>query len=197
MFIKSKDILKLHDRYLGLDSWPHNYVTHKTTLINSLIIKNHLYNSLLWNEEDLARRRHADNSEIARNKRNIDGYNQKRNDCIEKIDEHIISTMDRQPSEDTPLNSETAGAIIDRLSILSLKIHNMKVQTERDDVNMRHIDQCNNKLNTLISQRNDLGKGLDNLLHEFVQGTRYFKIYRQYKMYNNPDLNPEIYNEKK
>lgn len=187
----------MHNNLLGSESWPHNHPQENGIDLDSLIINNHLYNSLLWKEEDLARRRHAPDSEIAKNKRNIDNYNQQRNNYIEVIDETIISILKTNISEKTPLNSETAGSIIDRLSILSLKIHHMRIQTTRDDVNSRHIDECNNKLETLAIQRRDLGICLDELLNDFKQGNRYFKIYRQHKMYNNPELNPEIYNELK
>ena len=52
---------------------------------------NHRYNCLLWDEEDLARRRNVPDAEIAGNKRAIDGYNQKRNDAIERIDEQLAA----------------------------------------------------------------------------------------------------------
>ena len=77
-------------------------------------------------------------AEIAGNKRNIDRYNQKRNDAIERIDEqllHLLSAV--RPDPDARLNSETPGAMIDRLSILSLKIRQMRLQTERNDVDSR------------------------------------------------------------
>ena len=162
------------------------------------IADNHRMNDLLWKEEDLARRRHVADAEIAANKRAIDGYNQKRNDAIERIDEHLLSALAKMPpKENSRLHSETPGAMIDRLSILSLKIHHMRLQTERSDVDRTHIDNCRAKLERLKEQRADLAACLDRLLAEAGRGETRFKVYRQFKMYNDPALNPAIYGEGK
>lgn len=158
---------------------------------------NHRYNYLLWTEEDLARRRDVADAEIAANKRAIDGYNQKRQNAIERLDEELLKRLEGvAPMDQAWQNSETAGSIIDRLSILSLKIHHMRLQTERDDVEADHIHACREKLEVLKTQRSDLQKCLDRLLAGAVQGRVYFKVYRQYKMYNDPKLNPQLYRRK-
>ncbi|HEX2651126.1 MAG TPA: DUF4254 domain-containing protein [Burkholderiales bacterium] len=162
------------------------------------IADNHRMNGLLWKEEDLARRRHVADSEIAANKRAIDGYNQKRNDAIERIDEILLLGLAKvEPGKNSRLNSETPGAMIDRLSILSLKIHHMRLQTERTDVDPAHIEACRSKLGRLVEQRTDLAGCLDRLLAEAERGETRFKVYRQFKMYNDPALNPAIYGERK
>jgi len=157
---------------------------------------NHLHNARLWEQEDLARRKHAPDSEIAGNKRAIDHHNQKRNDAIERIDEALLDSLDKVPRKnDAKLSSETAGAMVDRLSILALKIKAMREQTERTDVDQAHIKACRMKLERLIGQRSDLAGCLDRLLEECARGESYFKVYRQFKMYNDPKLNPAVYNE--
>ena len=159
---------------------------------------NHRHNRLLWDEEDLARRKSVPDAEIAKNKRNIDGFNQKRNDAIERIDEALLGSLEsvaHRPG--VRLSSETAGGMIDRLSILSLKIRSMRLQTERTDVDQAHLDSCKAKLERLIEQRDDLARCLDRLLDEAARGESYFKVYRQFKMYNDPALNPAIYGEAK
>ena len=162
------------------------------------IADNHRHNRLLWDEEDLARRRNVPDSEIAGNKRAIDGYNQKRNDAIEKIDEHLLSILSSvKKNESARLNSETPGAMVDRLSILSLKIHHMRLQTLRTDVAGAHIENCLLKLHRLNEQRTDLAACLDRLLAECARGEAWFKVYRQFKMYNDPALNPAIYGASK
>ena len=162
------------------------------------IADNHRMNDLLWKEEDLARRRHVADAEIAANKRAIDGYNQRRNDAIERIDESLLSALAKTPPKsDSRLHSETPGAMIDRLSILSLKIHHMRLQTERSDVDQAHIDNCRAKLARLQEQRTDLAACFDQLLAEAERGEARFKVYRQFKMYNDPALNPAIYGERK
>ena len=160
--------------------------------------ENHRNNRLLWEEEDLARRRNVADSEIAGNKRNIDRYNQARNDAIERIDERLLALLSAvQPAPDARLNSETPGSIIDRLSILSLRIRHMGMQAERKDVDRAHVERCLEKLARLNEQRTDLAACLDRLLADCVRGSSRFKVYRQFKMYNDPALNPAIYGESK
>ena len=158
------------------------------------IAENHCYNNHLWQEEDKARRTDVDDSEIAASKRLIDQYNQKRNDAIEALDELILGELSQvriKPS--ARLNSETAGSMIDRLSILALKIFHMRQQTERADASADHIDACRQKLQRLITQRQDLASCLDTLLADAQLGKAYYKVYRQFKMYNDPTLNPYLY----
>jgi len=162
------------------------------------ITENHRHNRLLWEEEDLARRRNVADAEIAGNKRNIDRYNQKRNDAIERVDEQLLHLLSGvRPAPDARLNSETPGAMIDRLSILSLRIRQMTLQAERNDVARAHIDGCLAKLARLNEQRTDLASCLDQLLADCASGTGHFKVYRQFKMYNDPALNPAIYGASK
>jgi hypothetical protein len=162
------------------------------------IAENHRHNRLLWEEEDLARRRNVADAEIAGNKRNIDRYNQKRNDAIERVDEQLLHLLSGvRPAPDARLNSETPGAMIDRLSILSLRIRQMTLQAERNDVARAHIDNCLAKLARLNEQRTDLASCLDQLLADCACGAGHFKVYRQFKMYNDPALNPAIYGESK
>jgi hypothetical protein len=150
----------------------------------------------LWNEEDLARRQKVSDTEIASNKRAIDKFNQARNDYIEKIDDFIISRIPLLNEMVGKPNSETLGAMIDRLSILSLKIFHMLLQTERKDVEITHINTCSQKLIALNKQRHDLGICFDELMEDCKNGYRYFKQYKQFKMYNDPNLNPQMYSEK-
>jgi Protein of unknown function (DUF4254) len=162
------------------------------------ISENHRHNRLLWEEEDLARRRNVSDAEIAGNKRNIDRYNQMRNDAIERVDEQLLLLLSAvRPGPHARLHSETPGAMIDRLSILSLRIRQMGLQAGRKDVARAHIDGCLAKLARLNEQRTDLASCLDRLLADCASGTGRFKVYRQFKMYNDPALNPAIYGASK
>lgn len=158
------------------------------------IARNHRFNCQLWDEEDLARRRDVPDAAIAANKRAIDGFNQQRNDATESVDElvlAVLSGVERAPG--CRLNSETAGSMIDRLSILSLKIHHMRIQTQRTDAGAAHVERCRTKLTLLREQREDLQSCFDALIDECRAGRMYYKIYRQFKMYNDPALNPHLY----
>lgn len=190
----ASDISAFHERCLNTPGWSKLSPPRFTDGIWKFIELNHRFNNLLWDEEDLARRRNVPDSEIATNKRAIDGYNQKRNDAIENIDDLLLQRLAHlKPEASAWLNSETAGSIIDRLSIISLKIFHMRLQTLRNDVEQAHIDTCQQKLNKLTEQRTDLQHCLDTLLAAASHGQAYFKIYRQFKMYNDPTLNPCLY----
>ncbi|HEX6795374.1 MAG TPA: DUF4254 domain-containing protein [Casimicrobiaceae bacterium] len=161
------------------------------------IATNHRCNSLLWDEEDQARRTDVPDSAIAANKRAIDGYNQRRNDAIERIDEALLARLAGvTPAPDAWHNSETAGSIVDRLSILALKVHHMRAQTLRSDASAAHVQQCREKLARLSLQRDDLARCFDALLDAAARGRAFWRVYRQFKMYNDPALNPYLYSQK-
>jgi prefoldin subunit 5 len=165
----------------------------------TLIQDEHRRNFDLWHEEDKARAPDATDSQIAGVKRSIDKLNQQRNDFIEKIDEFLFSELhSRKIAADSsaPWNSETPGSVIDRLSILSLKVFHMREQSERLDAAPAHIQKCRERLAVLTRQHEDLTAALQELLNELFNGRKQMKVYRQFKMYNDPDANPEIYKKK-
>ncbi len=196
--IDAARVVDLHDRRLADPAWPDTVATlPPVNDLWSAIEANHRNNAALWREEDLARRRLAPDAEIAANKRAIDGFNQRRNDAIERIDEHLLARLFAvTPTPDARLNSETAGSIIDRLSIVSLKIKAMRAQTLRTDADADHLATCRDKLARLVEQRGDLCACFDRLLEDSARGRARWKIYRQFKMYNDPRLNPQIYGER-
>ncbi len=207
--LSAADIQQLHDTLLNAPGWPQQQPAAAPAELLQWLQRNHRCNSLLWAEEDLARRTTVADAEIAANKRAIDGHNQARNDATERIDEILLLALGLVDPEsarsDTPssrasvtarLNSETAGSMIDRLSILALKVHAMRLQTLRSDVDEPHRRSSATKLARLLQQREDLGGCLDALLADAATGKALFKIYRQFKMYNDAALNPELVKEK-
>ena len=198
-------VKSFHDACLGLASWPKTAVDFAEADVWRWVATNHRNNCLLWDEEDLARRTRATDANITANKRAIDGYNQARNDATERVDEFLLLSLglidaatakSDQPlakvSESARLNSETAGSMMDRMSIMSLKIKAMTAQTVRVDVDAAHRESSALKLQRLHEQRHDLGVCLDELLADSRAGTAYFKVYRQFKMYNDPRFNPVL-----
>ena len=196
--VEAQEIIGLHDAYLLNMAWPDESEMkyQASDSIFKFIEANHLFNTKLWNEEDLARRQNVSDNEITKNKRAIDKFNQSRNDCIEQIDSFILERISNTILKNAKQNSETLGAIIDRLSILSLKIFHMAIQTRRENVSELHIQTCSKKLEILKIQRNDLCVCFDELLYDCMFGLRYIKQYKQFKMYNDPNLNPQLYAEK-
>ena len=128
-------------------------------------------------------------------KHRIDKTNQLRNDLAERLDTFLLASLEPQalPNAAAPLNSESPGLIIDRLSILALKIFHTREEAERIDAPPGHADRNRERLTILEKQRADLAGCLDALWRETLAGTRQFKLYRQLKMYNDPALNPAIY----
>jgi len=161
-----------------------------------IVEEQHLQNYLLWHEEDTARDPDASDAVIAGVKRRIDLLNQKRNDLIERLDEAILENLLADGigmNPNSPLNSETPGSMIDRCSIMALKIYHMEEQVCRTDVDPEHLQRSRDKVRVLSTQRQDLFHCLFQLIDDVRAGFRQFKLYRQFKMYNDPTLNPQIY----
>jgi hypothetical protein len=219
MIPQAEQVVNLHDDCLALAPWPNEVAEADLQGLLARqpgdptlwhwMLANHRFNSRLWAEEDLARRTRVADSEIAANKRAIDGFNQARNDATERIDELLLlalglvepaSARSDAPVSTVPagarLNSETAGSMIDRLSIMALKAHAMRQQTERADADEAHLASSRAKLQRLLQQRADLAGCLDALLADAQAGRAYFKVYRQFKMYNDPRFNPVLVSER-
>ena len=164
-----------------------------------LVQRQHLKNFLLWHVEDRARRKDVNDSVITGCKREIDGLNQQRNDLMEQVDAWLVravaafAAQKDLPEDSRRFNTETLGAALDRLSILSLKIFHMREQTERVDVDAGHLAGCRDKLALLEDQHRDLSRSILELIDDYAQGVKSPKVYFQCKMYNDPALNPELY----
>ena len=159
------------------------------------VARQHRANFDLWHIEDEARTPGATDSRLAGIKRRIDRTNQLRNDLAEELDRALLDWLAPQglPRPDAPLHSESPGLMIDRLSILALKIYHTREEAVRADATREHVDRNRDRFAVLAEQRSDLASCLDALWRETFAGSRRFKIYRQLKMYNDPALNPAIY----
>jgi len=151
-----------------------------------------------WHMEDVVRNPEIDPIDGLYWKRRIDKQNQVRTDNVEYIDSYYLQKFaEVKPLSDAKINSESPAWAIDRLSILALKIYHMEQETYRKDVEQSHIDACQQKLDVLLEQRNDLSQSIDELLADIESGRKYMKVYKQMKMYNDPSLNPVLYGAKK
>ena len=207
--LTAADVIALHDRLLATPGWPQAEPLPPSSPLWQAVQANHRNNCQLWAEEDLARRTTVADAEIAANKRAIDRFNQARNDATERVDELLLVALklvdEASARSDAPvstvppgarLNSETAGSMVDRLSILALKVQAMRAQTARTDVDEAHRAASRVKLDRLLQQRHDLGGCLDALIADAIAGRAYFKVYRQFKMYNDPRFNPALVAER-
>ena len=159
-----------------------------------LLEENHLRNFSLWHEEDIARRDDLGFERVYQAKRNIDRFNQERNNFAEEMDKAIVAAL-TPPTTGCPRNSETPGMMIDRLSILALKEFHMQEETVRAEASAAHREKCAEKLARIRQQRGDLRTCLADLLADVVAGRRTFSACFQFKMYNDPTLNPQLYRQ--
>ena len=147
-----------------------------------------------WHLEDIIRSPDILADNLVAIKRRIDRSNQHRTDTVEKIDDWLLDSFKdsiRQPA--AQMNSETPAWLLDRMSILQLKIYHFREQTERSGVSPEHARKARQKLAILLEQESDLALCFDELAHDIRSGNRYVKLYRQMKMYNDPTLNPALY----
>lgn len=150
-----------------------------------------------WHLEDIIRDPQIDPVAALALKRRIDASNQERTDLVEYIDSWFLDKFKEvTPQPDARINTESPAWAIDRLSILALKIYHMKKETERQDVSQTHRDECERKLAILLQQREDLSTAIEELLDDMAAGRKYMKVYKQMKMYNDPELNPVLYASK-
>jgi hypothetical protein len=188
-------ITQMHDHTTQAWHQPGDETLASPQDLASLIRAQHRANFDLWHEEDKARDPGSTDQAIAAVKHAIDRINQRRNDLAEQIDVDLLTSLrpilDEHP--DAPLHSETPGMMIDRLSILALKIFHTDEESRRADATEAHRQRNRERLVLLLEQRSDLAQALDTLLHEVATGGRRFKLYRQMKMYNDPELNPAVY----
>lgn len=173
-------------------SWHNQEPNITQSDLYQFVEENHLNNFQLWHEEDKARRDDMGADYVYRAKRNIDRHNQLRNNCMERIDEWLFHHI-KPKTAGCPVHSETPGMMIDRLSILALKEYHMRLQTERNDTTGEHKAQCEQKLSVIIEQRAQLTECLKQVIDEVISGDRTFRVYHQFKMYNDPKLNPQLY----
>jgi len=192
MILPVKKILDLQERKVA--DWHKEMVTTEQSPPWNAIEENMKWNFMLWHEEDIARIPDIDPMRMVEAKRNIDKYNQARNNAMEKIDEWVLSYLEANGiNQGDKLHSETPGMMIDRLSIMALKKYHMAEEVVRTDVSEEHRSKCAQKVEVLKEQVADLALSLEGVFNDLEVSKLRFKVYRQFKMYNDPSLNPALY----
>ena len=162
-----------------------------------LYLKNWI-DTVQWHFEDIIRDPNIDPVAALTLKRRIDASNQERTDMVEYIDGYFLQKYAQVAvKNDAKINSESPAWAFDRLSILALKIYHMQEEANRKEASQDHRDRCQAKLNILLEQRTDLSTAINDLLTDIENGDKFMKVYKQMKMYNDDDLNPVLYQNKK
>src|ERR1700748_1791275 len=194
--LSSETVIGHHDRLTTLwHEQPPAAPAETLGVFLDTVIAQHLANFELWHTEDKARAPQATDRDLAEVKRAIDRINQRRNDLAEACDIVLLEQFHplNLPRPEAELNSESPGLIIDRLSILALKIFHTAEEIQRLHAPEGHAERNSERLQILKDQRTDLADALDRLWQQTPPGKRGFKLYRQLKMYNDPALNPAVY----
>ena len=166
--------------------------------IEHLLYHKNWVDTVQWHFEDIIRNPDIDPKEALMLKRRIDASNQVRTDMVEYIDSYFLDKYkDVEVRPDARINTEAPAGAVDRFSILALKIYHMKIETERTDVDEAHRQACARKLAVLREQHDDLATAIEELIDDIENGRKYMKVYKHMKMYNDPNLNPVLYNNKK
>ena len=169
---------------------------YPTDKIEHLLYLKNWIDTVQWHLEDIIRNPVIDPVDALVIKRRIDSSNQERTDVVEYIDGYFLEKYKHiTPRKEASINTESPAWAIDRLSILALKIYHMQAEANRTDASQDHIAACKQKLAVLLEQRKDLSQAIDELLTDIEQGKKYMKVYKQMKMYNDPSLNPVLYQQ--
>jgi hypothetical protein len=196
--IDVRAILNLHEAAVA--EWHRQEIDNPHEGFLHVVCLQHEQNFRLWHEEDIARSPDVTDADMARVKRAIDKLNQRRNDLIEQLDDCLLAELSDSgvPAwSGAELNTETPGSAIDRLSILALRLYHMEEQAARKDADAAHVAKVKARLLVLREQRLDLSTSLAGLLADIFVGRKRLKVYHQFKMYNDPTMNPYLYKAKR
>jgi hypothetical protein len=170
-------VARWHDRERAIVTWEDAErelsapggadVSHRLAVINTF----------QWHQEDRSRDLGADDAVLADVKREIDASNRRRVQAIDALDTWYVTSLDEADLQDpsAPLHTESPGSIVDRLSILALKLHHVREAGMAARVAM------------LEEQSGDLADGLDRLQADILAGRLRLKLYPQTKVYGRQD----------
>lgn len=171
---------------------------HGENNLEAILYQKNWIDAVQWHLEDIVRDPKVTDAQIAQIKRRIDKSNQDRTDKVEMLDDWIVEYFkDVKVEKNARLNTESAAWVLDRISILALKIFHMNEQVLRTDADQEHKDKCQMKLEILLDQKKDLSQSFDELMQDIAEGKKRIKVYRQMKMYNDEKLNPILYKKNK
>lgn len=166
----------------------------ETDSLERILYAKNWIDTVQWHLEDIIRDENIDPVEALQLKRTIDSSNQKRTDLVEFIDSWFLDKYKNiTPKSDAKINTETPAWAVDRLSILALKVYHMSLEANRESASEEHRQNCQSKLDVLLTQKEDLSTSIIQLLTDIENGDVKMRVYKQMKMYNDESLNPILY----
>lgn len=166
--------------------------------IEHLLYAKNWVDTVQWHYEDIIRDPQIDPVAALVLKRKIDASNQVRTDMVEYIDSYFLDKYKNvQVKPNAKINTESPAWAMDRLSILALKIYHMHEEATRPDASEDHRAKCQAKLEVLLEQKQDMFTSISQLIEDIENGEKFMKVYKQMKMYNDEELNPVLYQNKK
>lgn len=166
----------------------------ETESLERILYAKNWIDTVQWHLEDIIRDENIDPVEALQLKRTIDSSNQKRTDLVEFIDSWFLDKYKNiTPKSNAKINTETPAWAVDRLSILALKVYHMSLEANRESASEKHRQNCQAKLDVLLTQKEDLSTSIIQLLTDIENGDVKMKVYKQMKMYNDESLNPILY----
>ena len=162
-----QDVITTYKVSNTVDQPFHNKYDKGEDLIGHLLYRKYWIDTVQWAYEDIIRDPNIDPVAALKLKRKIDASNQDRTDTVEFVDSYFLDKYKNvDPKPTAKINSESPAWVIDRLSILALKIYHMQLETVREDATETHKQNCQVKLTTLLEQRTDLSTAIDDLLED-------------------------------
>ncbi|MFG3398981.1 DUF4254 domain-containing protein [Streptomyces parvus] len=150
--------------------------------LDDIITRLHTVNGRLWDTEDRVRGALLSAAQVADCKREIDQLNAERNLLAERADEVLGSLADAGRA-DIPLHTETLASVVDRLSVLTLRIWHSERAAARDELARRRVP-------VLHGQREELCAALDALVSDVVAGRRRLPVPARFKLYGRDGAAP-------
>ncbi|WP_326615880.1 DUF4254 domain-containing protein [Streptomyces decoyicus] len=147
--------------------------------LDDTVTRLHTVNSRLWDTEDRVRGSLLSSAQVADCKREIDQLNAERNLLAERADE-VLGALADSGRADAPLHTETLASVVDRLSVLTLRIWHSERSSARDELARRRVP-------ALHGQREELCAALDSLVSDVVAGRKRLPVPARYKFYGRDD----------
>ena len=197
--IDVRAILDLHEATVV--RWHEREIDNPYEGFLHVVCLQHEQNFRLWHQEDIARSPDVTDAEMAGVKRAIDQLNQQRNDLIERLDDCPRgrtggggrATAADGPAEHGNTRQRDRPPFDSGLAALSHGGAGRPAGTPTRTTSPRPATGSKFFASSTAISPTSLGE----LLADIFAGRKRLQVYRQFKMYNDPTMNPYLYAAKK